>query len=118
MPIEEAAHRQIHVSSRRAIVRTGTRLVYGAPLVAISMSLGADRATAVSGECLPDGTDCFHPASTPDVCEMCCSGASVYRGYGATICGECIPTGITCRLDIFEETCLNCCNGQANSICL
>lgn len=118
MQSEETVRRQVPVTSRRAIVRTGVRLGYAAPAVAVSIALGTDRAAAVSGQCLSDGVDCFHPINTPDVCDTCCSGASVYRGFGATICGACIPAGVFCRLDSFEETCHSCCNGQSNSICL
>ena len=42
-----------HVVSRRSVVKTGTRLIYAAPLVVASIKLESDSADAISGGVRP-----------------------------------------------------------------
>jgi hypothetical protein len=60
-------------ASRRAIVKTGAKLAYVAPVVAASMALGAGGAAAISGE--------------PVICPSTCA-ASVVTSLGVTICTD------------------------------
>ena len=56
-------------TTRRSIIRMGTKIAYSAPLIAASISLGGRGAAAipaVSPTCTPDGVGC---TSTAECCE-------------------------------------------------
>ena len=79
-------------TSRRTIVRTGAKLAYAAPLVAVTMKMNSSTANAqrISGP-----TDaCFHSAGTGGGCKGACT--SVGDGLGkpcSEICGDGKSTG-------------------------
>ena len=104
-------------ASRRAVLRTGAKLAYAAPVMAASMTLAASNTGAqVSGSaaCLEVGVSCL------DAMGQCCAG---------TACGDnrCEGTIFTC-LRNHGEPCTDpcecnqgpCCNGTCctNGLCV
>ena len=97
LPIEELTNSLETQITRRTIVRTGAKLAYVAPLVAVTFKLTGSHASAASGsnpECR--GADCatFTPCSTNSDC-VCVDGGSA-GGFcvpGSTSCGVVGPCG-------------------------
>ena len=106
-------------TTRRAVLRTGVKFAYAAPVVAASMTLARQTAEAqVSGPCtaLPDASPC----SSAD---QCCSGICEPHNQSfptIKMCGGiCRATNTACDINNPGECCSLCCrtDGVGGFIC-
>jgi hypothetical protein len=100
-------------ATRRAIIKTGSRIAYSAPLVAATLKIGTGGAAAIPvvspGSCTPDGVGC---ASTAECCEnlFCNCTSFVCTQYGVLGTDACCTESRQCLAPLICGSNNLCCH--------